>query len=70
MSFHFTGLLQVLQLILPQRYKLKYIGGSWAQRQVVVLTAIKAAKEGKNIKLALALTAELKVIEELSSTSS
>ena len=37
------------------------IGGSWAQRQVVVLTAIKAAKEGKNIKLALALTAELKV---------
>ena len=37
------------------------VGGSWAQRQVVLLTALKAAREGKNFHLALALTAQLKV---------
>ena len=52
---------QVLSLLLPLRYSLVDIGGSWAQRQVVVLTAIQAAIKGKQHMTALALVAELKV---------
>ena len=52
---------QVLSLLLPLRYSLVDIGGSWAQRQVVALTAIQAAIKGKQHTTALALIAELKV---------
>jgi hypothetical protein len=54
---------EVLQQILPLRYKLVNVGGSWAQRQVVLLTALKAAREGKNVNLALALAAEMKALK-------
>ena len=52
---------QALSLLLPLRYSLVDIGGSWAQRQVVALTAIQAAIKGKQHTTALALIAELKV---------
>lgn len=54
---------QVLSLLLPLRYSLVDIGGSWAQRQVVALTAIQAAIKGKQLNTALALIAELKVTD-------
>ena len=48
-------------LLLPVRYDLGYLGGSWAQRQVFSITLIQAAINSKQLPLALALVAELKV---------
>lgn len=53
--------LQVVSLLLPLRYDLVYLGGSWAQRQVLSVTLIQAAINSKQFSLALALVAELKV---------
>jgi len=53
--------LQVVSLLLPLRYDLVYLGGSWAQRQVLSVTLIHAAINSKQLSLALALVAELKV---------
>ena len=54
-------LCQVLCLLLPLRYSLVGIGGSWAQIQVLTLTIIHAALKAKQLKLAMALVSELKV---------
>ena len=54
-------LCQVLCLLLPLRYSLAGIGGSWAQRQVLTFTMIHAALKAKQLKLAMALVSELKV---------
>lgn len=53
--------LQVVSLLLPLRYDLVYLGGSWAQRQVLSVTLIQAAINSKQLSLTLALVAELKV---------
>ena len=53
--------LQVVSILLPLRYDLGYLGGSWAQRQVFSITLIQAAINSKQLPLALALVAELKV---------
>ena len=47
--------------MLPLRYDLARFGGSYAQRQVFSVTLIEAAIRDKQIPLALALVAELKV---------
>jgi len=51
---------EVVSLLLPLRYDLVYLGGSWAQRQVLSVTLIHAAINSKQLSLALALVAELK----------
>ena len=53
--------IQVLQIMLPLRYKLIHLGGSWAQRQVFSLTLIQAAINAEKHSLALSLVIELKV---------
>ncbi len=60
-----SNFLQVLSLILPLRYDLVRFGGSWPQRQVFTVTVIEAAVRAKQVPLALALVAELKVIYSL-----
>ena len=55
------NILQVVSILLPLRYDLGYLGGSWAQRQVFSITLIQAAINSKQLPLALALVAELKV---------
>ncbi len=57
--------MQVLSIILPLRYDLVRFGGSWAQRQVFTVTVIEAAVRAKQVPLALALVAELKVMYSL-----
>lgn len=52
---------QVLQIMLPLRYDLIQLGGSWAQRQVFNVTMIQAAIKANKPKLALSILAELKV---------
>jgi hypothetical protein len=54
---------EVLSLLVPLRYKIINLGGSWAQRQVVTVTVIKAAIDAKRYKLALALIAEIKAMK-------
>ena len=55
------NILQVVSILLPLRYDLGYLGGSWAQWQVFSITLIQAAINSKQLPLALALVAELKV---------
>ena len=52
-----------MSILLPLRYDLGYLGGSWAQRQVFSITLIQGAINSKQLPLALALVAELKVVE-------
>ena len=52
---------QVLQIMLPLRYDLIRLGGSWAQRQVFNVTMIQAAIKANKPSVALALVTELKV---------
>ena len=52
-----------MSILLPLRYDLGSLGGSWAQRQVFSITLIQAAINSKQLPLALALVAELKVVE-------
>ena len=52
---------QVLQIMLPLRYDLIQLGGSWAQRQVFNVTMIQAAIKANKPKLAISILAELKV---------
>ena len=52
---------QVVSLLVPLRYDLHRLGGSWAQRQVFNLTMIQAAVNDRDIPMAMALVAELKV---------
>ena len=52
---------QVVSLMLPLRYDLARIGGSWAQRQVLSITLIQAAINSRQLPLALSLIASLKV---------
>ena len=47
--------------MLPLKYDLVKLGGSWAQRQVFSVTLIHAAIRSNQLPLALALIAELKV---------
>ena len=54
---------EVLCLLLPLRYSLAGIGGSWAQRQVLTFTMIHAALKAKQLKLAMALVSELKALK-------
>ena len=54
---------QVLQVMLPMRYDMIHMGGSWAQRQVFNVTFIQAAIKAGNHPLALSLLAELKVYQ-------
>ena len=57
---------QVVSLLVPLRYDLHRLGGSWAQRQVFNLTMIQAAVNARDIPMAMALVAELMVrIESL-----
>ena len=53
---------QVVSLLVPLRYDLHRLGGSWAQRQVFNLTMIQAAVNARNLPMAIALVAELKVM--------
>ena len=53
--------MQVISLMLPLKYDLVKLGGSWAQRQVFSVTLIHAAIRSKQLPLALALIAELRV---------
>jgi len=53
--------LQVVTLLVPRRYDIVRLGGSWAQRQVFSTTFIQAAIKAGKLKLALSLIAELKV---------
>ena len=59
------NILQVVSILLPLRYDLGYLGGSWAQRQVFSITLIQAAINSKQLPLALALVAELKVSTDM-----
>ena len=52
---------QVVSLLVPLRYNLQRLGGSWAQRQVFNLTMIQAAVNDRDIPMAMSLVAELKV---------
>ena len=52
---------QVLSLLLPLRFDLRRLGGSWAQRQVFSTTIIQAAIHAGDLHLAMDLVAELKV---------
>ena len=54
-------MMQVLSTFLPLRYDLASFGNSWAQRQIFSVTVIEAAVRAKEIPMALALVAELKV---------
>ena len=56
-----ASLLQVVTLLVPLRYDIVQLGGSWAQRQVFSITLIHAAIKGGKLKLAQSLIAELKV---------
>ena len=56
-----TSHIQVVLLMLPLKYDLVKLGGSWAQRQVFSVTLIHAAIRSNQLPLALALIAELKV---------
>ncbi len=47
--------------MLPLRYDLIQLGGSWAQRQVFNVTMIQAAIKANKPRLALSIVAELKV---------
>ena len=47
--------------MLPLRYDLIRLGGSWAQRQVFNVTMIQAAIKANKPSLALSILAELKV---------
>jgi hypothetical protein len=47
--------------MLPLRYDLIKLGGSWAQRQVFNVTMIQAAIKANKPSLALSILAELKV---------
>ena len=47
---HITGGVHTSSL----RYDLRYLGGSWAQRQVFSITLIQAAINSKQLPLALA----------------
>ena len=47
--------------MLPLRYDLIHLGGSWAQRQVFNITMIQAAIRANKPSLALSILAELKV---------
>ena len=47
--------------MLPLRYDLIQLGGSWAQRQVFNVTMIQAAIKANKPKLAISILAELKV---------
>ena len=60
-SKHITGGVHTSSL----RYDLRYLGGSWAQRQVFSITLIQAAINSKQLHLALALVAELKVSKHI-----
>ncbi|CAI8034667.1 Tetratricopeptide repeat protein 38, partial [Geodia barretti] len=51
---------EVVSLLVPLRYDLHRLGGSWAQRQVFNLTMIQAAVNARDIPMAMALVAELK----------
>ena len=51
----------MISLLLPLRYDLVRLGGSWAQRQVFHSTLLHAAIKCNKLPLALALVAELKV---------
>jgi len=55
----------VLHLLLPLRYDLIQLGGSWSQRQVLTFTTIQAAIRSNNLPLSLSLVAELKVLTHL-----
>ena len=59
------NILQVVSILLPLRYDLGWLGGSWAQRQVFSITLIQAAINSKQLPLALALVAELKVSTDM-----
>ena len=52
---------QVVSLLYPLRYNIVHLGGSRAQRYVIIVTLIHAAINSGQYKLALSLTAELKV---------
>ena len=45
--------------MLPLRYDLHWIGGSWAQRQIFNSTIIEAAVRVGNVQVAIGLVAEL-----------
>jgi hypothetical protein len=51
---------EVVSLLVPLRYDLHRLGGSWAQRQVFNLTMIQAAVNARDIPMAMTLVAELK----------
>ena len=51
--------------MLPLKYDLVKLGGSWAQRQVFSVTLIHAAIRSNQLPLALALIAELKVCKRI-----
>lgn len=53
--------IQVVSLLYPLRYNIIHLGGSRAQRYVIVVTLIHAAINSGQFKLALSLIAELKV---------
>lgn len=52
---------QVVSLLVPLRYDLQRLGGSWAQRQVFNLTMIHAAIKAQDTPMAMALISELRV---------
>ena len=56
-----SNILEVVSILLPLPYDLGCLGGSWAQRKVFSITLIQAAINSKQLPLALALVAELKV---------
>jgi len=56
-----ASLLQVVTLLVPLRYDIVQLGGSWAQRQVFSITLIQAAIKAGKLKLAQSLITELKV---------
>ena len=51
----------MLSTFIPLQYDLISFGNSYAQRQIFSVTVIEAAVRAKQIPLALALVAELKV---------
>ena len=51
--------------MLPLRYDLIRLGGSWAQRQVFNVTMIQAAIKANKPSLAFSILAELKVSDQL-----
>eukprot|EP00731_Ephydatia_muelleri_P026041 Em0018g141a len=59
---------EVISLMLPLKYDLVKLGGSWAQRQVFSVTLIHAAIRSKQLPLALALIAELRAMKPKSRT--